>query len=142
MGNFPLSEWEFCLREWAKLRRFNFRLTNVSSSNINTTNLKLFQSPRQDSGIHGRTKCWMPWRMTQSQISRKTSRVNYDFRKGGGPCPPAPPSPLFVEGLFLHNHGCWDINTCLRKNWRKILERCRNVRECILEINFEGLWWS
>ena len=44
----------FSLGEWGKMSRFLFFwLTNVSSSNFNTVNLKLFQGYRQDSGSAG-----------------------------------------------------------------------------------------
>ena len=32
----------------------------------------------------GPKKFWMPWRLTQSRISRKESLAKYDFRKSGG----------------------------------------------------------
>ena len=70
--------------------------------------------PDQILRVPGPKKFWMPWRMTQKRISRKTSLAKYDFRKSGGargPCPLAPSSSrglefylvvTFVKLVFLY----------------------------------------
>ena len=84
--------------------------------------------PGPDLRVPGPKKFWMPWRMTQKRISRKTSLAKYDFRKSGGargPCPLAPSSSrglefylvvTFVKLVLLSNypnikftilHGIW-----------------------------------
>ena len=60
------------------------------------------QGPRRDSGSAGTKKFWIPWRMTQKRISRKTSLAKYDIRKSGeaiAPLPPPPTPPPSSGGL-------------------------------------------
>ena len=45
--------------------------------------------PKKILGVQGPKKFWMPWRMTQNWISKKTSLAKYYSEIVGGPWPPS-----------------------------------------------------
>ena len=45
--------------------------------------------PKKILGVQGPKKFWMPWRMTQKWISKKTSLAKYSSEIVGGPWPPS-----------------------------------------------------
>ena len=118
-----------------------FQFTNVSSSNINTINLKLFQGPRRDFGnaraknvldaLENETK-----RIFQENISGK---VRFQEKWGlwgfiplpPPPChppyPPYPPSPALAPSrwaaYFPQPWLVGHIYTGSRKIWKNILKR-------------------
>ena len=104
-----------------------FCLRNVSSSNLKTINWNFSRVPDKILGMLVPKKFWIPWRMTQKQISRKTSLAKYDFRKIWGPCPLATPH----WGVFFPQP--WWLADVLGVHG--------NMRGCILKVNFEGLGW-
>ena len=56
----------------------------------------IIRAPDEIMGVPGPKMFWLPWRMTQKQISKKTSQEEYDFRKKRSM---APFGPSFVGGL-------------------------------------------
>ena len=79
---------------------FIVKLIISESPNFPDVSSLPFRAPDEILGVPGPKKSWMPWRMTQKQVFRKTSLANYDFKKsrGGGmaPCPSFIGGPAFI----------------------------------------------
>ena len=101
----------FCLGErfaWGNERKWKasiFRLTNVSSSNLNTINLKLFQGPRPDSGNDRSKKVLDALENDTKTNLQENIPGKVRFQKKWGPCPLLATPPPIVEGPVFHNHG-------------------------------------
>ena len=55
----------------------------VVSFSISLTSV-FYRAADETLGVKCQKKFWMSWRMTQKQISRKTSLAKYNFRKRWG----------------------------------------------------------
>ena len=117
-----------------------FWLTNVSSSNFNTVNLKLFQGYRQDSGSAGAENVSDGLENdTKTNFQRDILgkvRFQKKWREAWSP------SSSFVKETVLRNHGGKHrLEKKFKKYSRKInaLGVYKNIRRYIIEVNSEGL---
>ena len=112
-----------------------FQFTNVSSSNIHTINLKLFQGPRQDFG-NARAK---------NVLDALENDIKTIFPSAPTPLAPSRwaayfPQPWLVGYIYTYIYR-------FEKNFGKysgkinLLAVHRNIKGCIREVNFQELGW-
>ena len=133
----------FCLGErfaWGNERKWKdsiFRLTNVSSSNLNTINLKLFQGPRPDSGNGGPKKVLDVLENDTKTNLQENIPGKVRFQKKWGSSPPPHRRGACFPQPWLVGYICrFEKNFENYSGKINFLEVHRNMTGCALEVNF------
>ena len=98
MGNFLLPGGEFCLGDMQKWKDSIFWHTNVSSSNLNSINLKLFQGLRQDARSAGAKKVLDALENDTKANFQENIPGKVQFQKKWGAMAPLLPLPPLRQG--------------------------------------------
>ena len=77
----------------------NIGISIVRANQIKTVFPYNIQTPDKLLGVSEPKMFWIPWKMIQKRISKKTFLAKYDFRKSGGHDPHASPSNSGSENI-------------------------------------------